>query len=152
MPNYVLGMNAKLYFSNTALTNTNTNAVSGASWTEMTNVKDVTVNMETGEADVTTRANSGWRATAATLREMTIEFEMQWKTTDAGFTAVKSFFLNSGEIALAAMDGAINTTNNQGPAGNFTITNFSREEPLEDAVKVKVTAKSSSMQQWYTAA
>jgi hypothetical protein len=37
----------------------------------------------------------------------------------------------------------------QGLAGNFVITNFSRTEPLEDAIKVSVTAKPSSFTQWY---
>jgi hypothetical protein len=30
-------------------------------WTALGNTRDVTLNLETGEADVTTRANSGWR-------------------------------------------------------------------------------------------
>jgi hypothetical protein len=34
-----------------------------------TNVRDVTLNLETGEADVTTRANSGWKQTFATLKD-----------------------------------------------------------------------------------
>lgn len=34
------------------------------------------LNLEKGEADVTTRANNGWRATKGTLKEGSIEFEM----------------------------------------------------------------------------
>ncbi|MCK6458214.1 MAG: hypothetical protein L6Q92_17005, partial [Phycisphaerae bacterium] len=48
----------------------------GGAWTELANVKDVTLSLETGEADVTTRANSGWRAIVATLKEASVEFEM----------------------------------------------------------------------------
>jgi len=36
-----------------------------------------------GEADITTRGNSGWRATAPTLRECTVEFQMVWRPGDA---------------------------------------------------------------------
>lgn len=61
----------------------------GGAWTELANVKDVTLSLETGEPDVTTRANSGWRATVATLKEATVEFEMAWDTADAGFTRQK---------------------------------------------------------------
>jgi hypothetical protein len=43
----------------------------------------VTLNLEAGEAEVTTRANSGWRATVATLKEASVEFEMVWDTGDA---------------------------------------------------------------------
>jgi hypothetical protein len=53
------------------------------------------------------------------------------------------------------MDGPITgsgSTGKQGLASNFTETNFSREEPLEEAVTVKVTLKPSSFTQWYTVA
>ena len=58
MADFILGMNAKIYQGppDTAL----------ASLTEMGNVRDVTLSLEAGEADITTRANSGWRATAPT--------------------------------------------------------------------------------------
>lgn len=49
----------------------------------------MTLSLETGEADVTTRANSGWRATVGTLKEASVEFEMVWDTADAGFTRQK---------------------------------------------------------------
>ncbi|GAB4138374.1 MAG: hypothetical protein Tsb009_06550 [Planctomycetaceae bacterium] len=52
-----LGMEAKLY------RNTGTYAL--PTWVEMINVKDLTLNLEAGEADVTTRGNAGWRATIA---------------------------------------------------------------------------------------
>jgi hypothetical protein len=58
--------------------------------TEADNIKDVTVTMEAGEADIATRGNSGWRATAPTLRECTCEFEMVWRPGDAGFTRQKA--------------------------------------------------------------
>ncbi|MBW1649018.1 MAG: hypothetical protein JRJ72_13120, partial [Deltaproteobacteria bacterium] len=50
---FVLGMNAKIYQGS-----------AGADLltvTEMSNVKDVTLNLEAGEADITTRGNQGWR-------------------------------------------------------------------------------------------
>ena len=48
------------------------------------------------------------------------------------------------------MDGDIATTGSEGFVSNFSITNFNRGEPLEEAVTVSVTAKPSSKQQWYT--
>ena len=97
-----LGMQAKLYFK--------TGGVGGGgAWTEMTNVKDVTLNLEAGEADVTTRANNGWRATIATLRDGSVEWEMVWDTADAGFTAIKNAYFNGAIIGLSVMDGDIAT-------------------------------------------
>lgn len=141
-----LGMNAKLYYK--------TSGVGGSGdWTELTNVKDVTLNLEKGEADVTTRGNSGWRATVGTLKEGSLEFEMIWDTEDAGFTAIKESYFNNTPIGFAAMDGDIETTGSQGLQADFAITNFSRSEPLEEAVTVSVTAKptySSTAPQWVT--
>ena len=131
---FVLGMNAKLYYG-----------VAGATAaTEMGNVKDVTLTLEAGEADVTTRANQGWRATAPTLRECSVEFEMVWNPADAGFTAIKTAFLSAGMVALKILDQA----GGQGPDGDFSITSFSRNEALEEAVTVSVTAKLSVFRSW----
>lgn len=107
------------------------------SWLELANAKDVTLSLETGEADVTTRANDGWRATVATLKEASVEFEMVWDTADAGFTAIKNAYLNNEMIGLQVLDG----TDGQGLQADFMITAFSRAEPLEEAITVSVTAK-----------
>jgi len=137
---FLLGMNAKIYYG----------AASDAlsSLTEMSNVRDVTLSMEAGEADITTRGNSGWRATAPTLRECTAEFEMLWKPGDAGFEAVKTAFLSAGTIRLAVLTGAHDEPGTEGPLGDFSITNFSRNEPLEEGVTVSVTAKLAVFDEW----
>ena len=109
----------------------------GGAWTALGNVKDVTLNLETGEADVTTRANAGWRATVGTLKEASVEFEMVWDTADAGFTDIKNSFFNNAVIGLQVLDG----TSGQGLQADFSITNFSRSEALEEAITVSVTAK-----------
>ncbi|MCC7407485.1 MAG: hypothetical protein IT442_05400 [Phycisphaeraceae bacterium] len=134
MPSFILGMNAKLYFGTAGAT----------AATEMTNVRNVTLTLEAGEADVTTRANQGWRATAPTLRECTCEFEMVWDPADAGFTAIKDAFLAAGTVALKILDKA----NGQGPDGDFSITSFSRGEQLEEAITVSVTAKLAAFRDW----
>ena len=111
MPTFILGKDAKIY-----------HGAAGAeltAMTEMSNVRDVTLNLEAGEADITTRANSGWRATAPTLRACTDEFEMVWKPGDAGFDASKSAFLGGTTIGLAVLDQARETIGAQGPKGSF---------------------------------
>ena len=112
-----LGMEAKLYYGPAGSTAT----------TELTNVKDVTLNLETGEADVTTRGNQGWRATVATLKNGSVEFEMIWDTGDAGFTAIRQAYFNNTAIALAIPDGE----SGEGLDADFSITNFTRNEPLQ---------------------
>ena len=142
-----LGMEAKLYY--------NTGTYAAPTWVELTNVKDVTLNLESGEADVTTRANSGWRATAATLKEGSIEFEMVWDTADTGFTAIQQAFFNNTTLEFAVLDDDVATSGTQGLRATMSITNFSRNEPLEEAVTVNVTAKptyAANAPEWMTVA
>ena len=149
MADFLLGMNAKIYQGAAAA---DPATLDPATLTEMGNVKDVTLSLEAGEADITTRANSGWRATAPTLRECSCEFEMVWKPGDAGFEAIKAAFLSAGTVALAVLTGAHNESGAEGPVGNWSITNFSRSEALEEAVTVSVTAKLAAFGQWFEAA
>lgn len=137
---FLLGMNAKIY-QGTAEADLD-------DLTEMTNVRDVTLSLEAGEADVTTRANAGWRSTAPTLRECTVEFEMLWKTGDTGFEAIKTAFLANSLVRLAVLTGAKDAAGSEGPLGDFSILNFSRSEPLEEGVTVSVTAKLAVFDEW----
>ena len=128
-----LGMEAKLY--------RNTGTYAAPTWVEMLNVKDLTLNLEASEADVTTRGNAGWRATIAALKDGSIEFEMVWDTGDADFTAIKDAFFGNTSIEFAVMDGDVAGSGSQGLRATMAITNFSRNEPLEEAITVSVTAK-----------
>src|SRR5690606_33225349 len=97
--------------------------------------------LEAGEADVTTRSNAGWRANIATLKDASLEFEMVWDTDDENFTAIRQAFLTSGAVEFAVMDGDIDTSGSQGLRATMSITSFSRNEPLEEAITVSVSAK-----------
>jgi hypothetical protein len=144
MPEYLLGMSAKIYRG----------AVDAAlgSLTEMSNVKDVTLNLSAAEADVTSRANSGWKAIAAALREASVDFGMVWKPADAGFAAIRDAYLAGTAIELAILDQDRAVSGAQGLKGNFTITAFNREEPLEQAIMVSVTAKLTKFNAWVVVA
>ena len=148
---FTLGMDCKLYYGD-ALLDGDAETPATVTWIEIDNVKDVTLNLETGEADITTRANGGFRATAATLKSGQVEFQMLWKPGDAAFDALQAAWSGRAEIALACLDGADDEAGSQGLASNFTVTNFSRSEPLEEAVTVSVTLKPSSFTEWYEAA
>ncbi|MEK7754315.1 MAG: phage tail tube protein [Acidobacteriota bacterium] len=142
-----LGLDAKTY--------RNTGNYDVPIWTEVPNVKDVTMNLESGEADVSTRANAGWRATVATMKEGTIEFEMLWDTEDAGFTAIKNAYFNNTPIEMAVMDGSITVPGAQGLRASFSVMSFSRKEALEEALTVSVTLKithSAHAPEWKVAA
>ena len=142
MATYVLGMNAGLYQGAAGATDP-------ALMTEVDNVRDVTLSLEAGEADITTRGNSGWRATAPTLRECSVEFQMVWRPGDTVFDAIKAAFLSAGTVALAVLDQKQTVSGAQGPLGDFSITNFSRNEALEEAIVADVTAKLARFEEWH---
>ena len=137
-----LGMDAKLYY--------NTSGAGSGGWTLLGNCTDVTLSTETAEADVTTRGNNGWRAVVGTLKEGSVEFEMIWDTEDTDFVNFSDAFFNKTVMGLAVLD-RVDGAGAQGLVGDFQITNFTRTEPLEEAMKVQVTAKltfSANAPQW----
>jgi len=124
-------------------------------WFEMGNAKTVTLNLQSGESDTTTRSNNGWKASDPVLKEASVEWEMVWNTGDQGFTLIQQAYFAKSIIGIAVMDGAINVTGNQGLLADCKIHNFTRDEPLTEAITVKVTAKpaySVNAPSWYQAA
>jgi hypothetical protein len=106
------------------------------SWVPLTNCRDASTTGETGTADVTTRANQGWRAEAATLRQLGLEFEMVWDTTDPGMLAIHTAWITNAIIGFQFLDG----TSGKGVQADFMISDFSVSQPLEEAITVSVSA------------
>lgn len=120
-----LGLDGKLYRGEAGATATD----------EVTNVKDVTLSLESGEADVTTRATNGWRASVATLKDASLEFEMLVNNEDDDYNAFANAYFNNTALALKVEVGA------GGLDADWSITNFTVNQPLEEAQSVSVTAK-----------
>ena len=150
MPDFGLGMNAKIYHAAAQSPASGLDPATGM--TEMDNVRNVNLSLEAGEADTTTRANNGWRSTTATLKEASVEFEMQWKPVDAQLAAIRTAYLNNTPIALAILTSAHSVSGSEGPVGNFTVTNLSRSEELEATITYSVTVKLQEFGEWYVAA
>lgn len=139
-----LGKDAVLYYS----------LNSGSTLAEMTSilsgVSDSKVSLQTGERIVTKRANIGWEQTEASLKKCQIEFSLTLDTSDAGYLAVQSAWLNGTTLALAALSGPADVAGNVGIVGDFAITGFDRAEPVEGSVKVSVIAKLNVFTAWVT--
>lgn len=141
MADALLGLNAKLYYE--------VGGIDAASMIELTNVRDVTLSLETEEADVTTRSNNGWRATKPTLKNASIEFSMVWDTDDAGFTALRTAFLAGTKIGMKCLD----KESGQGLQFDAAVMNFTRNEQLAEALTVDVSVKptySTTAPSWVT--
>jgi hypothetical protein len=124
----VLGLDAKLFRGEAGTQAT----------IEVTNVKDVSLTLESGEADVTTRAAQGWKLSAATLKEASLEINILYDTEDEDFIAFKTAYFSNTPMSLFITDGAATA---HGLDADFSITGFTMEQNLEEAVSVKITAK-----------
>lgn len=125
-----IGLEAKLFYG-----------VAGTqAGSEAKNVKDVSLSLEAGAADITTRAAQGWRVKKATLKEGSLEYEMNYDPEDALCTTVMSNFLAGSAMAFFVTDGS-----GTGLDADWTLTNCSIEQPLEEAITVSVTAEPTNI-------
>ena len=100
---------------------------------EIENAKDVTLNIEAGDADVTTRAAEGWRQHMPTLLDASIEFELL--TGGADGTKLASLFNSGAAVDVEVGGGNISFT------AKMVVSNFAGSQPLEDAESVSVTLR-----------
>ena len=124
-------------------------------WDEITLVKDVTLTLEKSEFDVTTRANGGWKAVAAAMKDATIEFEMPWDPSDTVFKALLDAFNANTVLGIACMDKDITTAGAEGLWADCVVLSFTREEPLEEGLTAKIKVKptlSANAPLWKTVA
>lgn len=143
----LLGLNAKLYSATTRATwgtlgtDGYTHEGAAPTLTEMTNVKDLSINVETSEADVTTRGNAGWEASLATTKKAELSFNMVYDTSDAGLLLVQKSYFTNANLPLAVLDGPKATTGTRGFWADWMVTKFEKTENLGDAQMVSVTLK-----------
>ncbi len=144
---FTLGLEAKLY--------RNTGTYGIPVWEEIEDAQDVSLNLEAGEAEAKRRGGGGWAETIAALKGASIEFGLLYRSSNTDFTALRDAYLNRTAIDILVLDGDVATTGSQGLRAACHITNFSREEPLEEALTVSVTAKPTpnddSPPAWFTA-
>lgn len=130
-----IGLSCKMY--------RNTGSFGTPTWVEITIVRDATLNLEAGEAEVSSRAST-FKEYLQALKDAGIEFDILYDGTDVNFVALKDAFINAGGGVtedIAAMDGNIATTGNQGLRIVSIVTGFTRNEPLEEVVTISVTIK-----------
>ncbi len=127
-----LGLDAKLYYRPTPGSGT---------WTELTNVKDVTLSIEKAEADVSSRAAAGWRALRGTLKEASIEFQMNDVPDDAGLLAIREAFIANDVLEFLVLNGPEDEEGSEGLKATCDVLNFSRNEALEEGIAYDVTVK-----------
>ncbi len=109
----------------------------GGSFTELVDVKDVTLNLTVSEADVTTRSSGGWKQILVALKDASVDFEILARSDNVGFVALRNAYLNGAAIGLQIRD----RTNGEGLQADFAVTNMTRNEPLGEGLTYSVTVK-----------
>ena len=140
-----LGRNAHLYLD--------TGTYSAPTWSDVTNCKDVTLNGDPVEADVTTRG-SGMKNTVVAINDPSVDFNMINITGDANLMVIRTAFVTGGTIYAAAMDDNILTSGAWGLEGLMVVTKFTNGQPLLEAhtydVTLKPTLYPAQPAQWVT--
>ena len=131
-----IGLEARIYFSTTSV---------GAipTWTEIKTARDVTLALEHGEAEVKHRG-SPWTKVLLGHKNASVEFEITYDKTDAGYQALRDAWINKTDLALAIMDELITTSGAEGLQADFKVVRFTRNEPLEESLTVSVAVRPSA--------
>jgi hypothetical protein len=128
-----IGLNAKTY--------RNTGTFAAPVWSEIKNIRDMTLSDSMGEADVTRRASGGFREMFPTLREAAIEFDMVNVAADTDISTIATNYTNRTTFEIAVMDGAIATSGSRGVRMTVAVFKFERSEELENVQMYSVSMK-----------
>ena len=115
--------------------------------TEVDLVKDVTLNLTKSQVDVTTRGNAGWRSYCGGLKEATATVELLYCQGNTELEAIRDAFLNNTLIGAAIMTGPA-TVNREGLVGDWSVTDFGLNQPLEEGQTFSVTLSLQDFGAW----
>jgi hypothetical protein len=108
----------------------------GGAWTDLNTTRDVTLNLEAGEADVTHRGGGGFVMTQAALMDSSVEFDMVWDPADVGVQAIRDAHLNRSVIGIQCLDDS-----GEGLQADMQVFEFSRNEAITDAMIMTVRVR-----------
>lgn len=103
--------------------------------------RDVTVTMEHGEADVTTRGSQGFENTHKTKKRLEFAWDMVYDPDDAGFVLVKTAYDAAPSDAASKIGVWALDENSAGPKADCHIFKFEIGEPLDGVTMVSCVAK-----------
>lgn len=131
-----LGLNAKTY--------RNTGTHESPTWTELTNIVDLTDGDEMEEADVTTRASGGFGEYEPTIRNLSLEFQMVNKAGDTDLAAIRTAYTTRAAIELLILEGPIAEVGVKGVRASYKVFSFAKGQELRNAQMIDVTLKPCS--------
>ena len=124
------GLDCKLYYDSTG----------SPTWVEITQAGDVTLTQSHVEISVSQRGRSNQEILLG-QKTREISFEMKADKTSTVYEELRNAFNLKQSIFIAVMDGAVDTTGNEGVQLHTYVTNFTRNEPLAGNLTWSVTLK-----------
>lgn len=146
MADDIVGLDAVL-FQSAALLDGSTVTPQLATWLSVPNARDVTTGLTAGLGDLS-RRGTRIRQQKTTIQDWEIGFNLVWQSTDTTQQAIRDAFLNGGQVAMWVADGD-DIIGSEGPAANWNVSGFTRNEPLEDGVLVDVVLTPYTFAEYY---
>ena len=109
-------------------------------------VADVSASMQKALADVTTRANAGWRSQRGTLKELSITLTHIYKGTNAQLDILRGAFIGNSQVDVSMITAA--TGAYEGFVGRFEVTGFDLNQPLEEGQAFEITLTLAEFGAW----
>lgn len=107
-------------------------------WSEVTNVRDLKRNREKDLADASIRGST-YHLQVATLKQLTVDFQMVYDPSDTHLTALEAAYENDTDVEVLVLDGSISTVGSKGIRFMAQVSNFTTNEALGDVGLVDIT-------------
>ncbi|MDB5294906.1 MAG: hypothetical protein JWO31_889 [Phycisphaerales bacterium] len=108
---------------------------------EMKCVRDLTIPLEMGEADITTRGDKGNMITLPTLLKCSVDISAIWNTADPVVLALLSAFVQRKTIPIAFLDRPSTEDGATGTWADYVVTKWEKGEALAEGQTAKFTVK-----------
>jgi hypothetical protein len=128
----VRGKDFKLY------RNTDSPYDNSPTWSLVTNVRDLTRNLEKDLADASVRGSS-FRLQVATMKSFSIDFQMVYDGADTDVQAFEAAYINDTDIEMLVLDGPIGTAGSKGLRFQGQVSKFTVNEALGDVGLIDVS-------------
>jgi len=115
----------------------NTGSHGAPSWTTITAVKDLKLNLTKSVGDASSRLTS-WKEILPILKEISVEYEILADTSQATYDVLKADYTADSIVEIAIADGAIVTSGTEYFRVDTVVTEFTINQPLEGADTVTV--------------
>ena len=120
----------------------NSGTYASPTWVVIDLARDVTLTLGKGEGDGSVRAVD-WELVVAGLKTLELSFDIRYEPGETQYDDLRDAFHGDTVQDFAVMGGDIGTIGSEGVRFPGLVTNFARNEPLNDTSTSSVTVKPS---------